>query len=67
MAVLRRASGPVPAVSLDACWPEPGQLNRAVETLIEDGLAARHDGGLIGLPGDLPDLAPAAADLGPAG
>jgi A/G-specific adenine glycosylase len=64
MAVLRRAPGPVPAASLDACWPEPGQLHRAVETLIEDGLAARHDGGLIGLPGDLPDLAPATADLG---
>jgi A/G-specific adenine glycosylase len=66
MAVLRTAPGPVPAASLDACWPEAGQLSRAIETLIEDGLAARHDGELIGLPGDPPDLAPAAADLGPA-
>jgi A/G-specific adenine glycosylase len=66
MAVLRSAQGPVAAASLDACWPEPGQLSRAVEALIEDGLATRHNGGLIGLPGDLPDLATAAADQAPA-
>ena len=62
MAVLRNALGPVPAVSLDTCWPDAGQLSRVLEALIEDGLASSHDGGLIGLPGDLPDLAPAAAD-----
>jgi A/G-specific adenine glycosylase len=57
LAVLRSAPGPVPSASLDACWPEAGQLSRVIESLIDDGLASIHDGDLIGLPGDLPDLA----------
>jgi A/G-specific adenine glycosylase len=60
LAVLRSASGPVPAASLSACWPEAGQLSRVLGTLIKDGLAAAYDGGLIGLPGDLPGPATAA-------
>ncbi|HKR68337.1 MAG TPA: A/G-specific adenine glycosylase [Streptosporangiaceae bacterium] len=54
LAVLRNAAGPVPAASLDACWPEAGQLARVLDALVKDGLATLHDGGLIGLPGDLP-------------
>ncbi|MDR2983446.1 MAG: A/G-specific adenine glycosylase [Nocardiopsaceae bacterium] len=62
LAVLRSASGPVPVASLDACWPDAGQLSRVIGSLIEDGLASAHDGELIGLPGDLPELTAAAAD-----
>ena len=62
LAVLRNAPWPVPVTSLDTCWPDGGQLSRVLEALIEDGLASSHEGGLIGLPGDLPDLAAAAAD-----
>ena len=54
LAVLRSAAGPIPAASLDACWPEAGQLTRVLDALIKEGLATSHDGGLIGLPGDLP-------------
>jgi A/G-specific adenine glycosylase len=62
LAVLRNAPGPVAATSLDTCWPDAAQLSRVLGTLIEDGLASSHESGLIGLPGDLPDLAAAAAD-----
>jgi A/G-specific adenine glycosylase len=61
LAVLRNAPGPVAARSLDTCWPDAAQLSRVLGTLIEDGLASSQEGGLIGLPGDLPDLAAAAA------
>jgi A/G-specific adenine glycosylase len=52
LATLRSASGPLPTGALDACWPDPHQRSRVLATLITDGLAARHHGDLIGLPGD---------------
>jgi A/G-specific adenine glycosylase len=52
LATLRSASGPLPAGALDACWPDPQQRSRVLATLISDGLAARHQGDLIGLPGE---------------
>jgi A/G-specific adenine glycosylase len=39
MAVLREAHGPVPKESLDAVWPEETQRERALATLVSDGLA----------------------------
>ncbi|HEX6930553.1 MAG TPA: A/G-specific adenine glycosylase [Streptosporangiaceae bacterium] len=57
LAVLRAAPGPVPVRTLDACWPDAGQLIRVLATLLADGLASEHPGGLIGLPGDRPSLA----------
>jgi A/G-specific adenine glycosylase len=51
LAMLRDASGPVPAASLDAAWPDPMQRDRALRTLIADGLAAEIPGGRFALPG----------------
>ncbi len=56
LAVLRNAPGPVPVTTLDACWPDAGQFSRVLATLLRDGLASEHPGGLIGLPGDEPSL-----------
>jgi A/G-specific adenine glycosylase len=52
LGVLRNADGPVPAAALDACWPEPLQRARVLAALVADGLAARFDNSLIGLPGE---------------
>lgn len=54
LAVLRKASGPVPATDLDACWPDPDQRARVRTTLIADGLLTTYEGDLLGLPGDAP-------------
>lgn len=41
---LREADGPVPLHLLDLVWPEPRQRERALTSLLSDGLAAvRHD------------------------
>jgi len=50
LAVLRAASGPVPAARLDAAWPVPGQRARALATLIADGLAVPAGPGRFSLP-----------------
>ena len=52
LAVLRSAPGPVPAASLDHCWPEPAQRQRVLAGLLADGLAESYGAGLVGLPGD---------------
>lgn len=52
LGVLRSADGPLPAAALDACWPEPLQRARVLAALVADGLAARFDNALIGLPGE---------------
>jgi A/G-specific adenine glycosylase len=62
LAVLRAAPGPVPVRTLDACWPDDGQLTRVLATLLADRLASEHQGGLIGLPGDQPSPGAVAAD-----
>lgn len=53
LAVLRHADGPVPLSAFDEVSPEEHHRNRALETLITDGLATRLPSGLIALPGDV--------------
>jgi A/G-specific adenine glycosylase len=50
LAVLRAAAGPVPAVALDAAWPDPDQRARALSALVDDGLAAALDRQMYALP-----------------
>lgn len=38
LAVLRGATGPVPRADLDIVWHDPGQRDRCLSSLIEDGL-----------------------------
>jgi A/G-specific adenine glycosylase len=38
LAVLRAATGPVPGARLDAAWPDAVQRDRALDTLVADGL-----------------------------
>jgi A/G-specific adenine glycosylase len=49
MAVLRDAEGSVTRARLDAVWPEPGQRDRALQSLLADGLLVETDG-LYALP-----------------
>jgi A/G-specific adenine glycosylase len=51
LAVLRDASGPVPAARLDAVWPDPGQRARALSALVIDGLAETVGQDQYALPG----------------
>ncbi len=54
LAVLRDATGPVPAVSLGQDWPDRAQRDRVLAALLADGLAQSYRDDLIGLPGDHP-------------
>ena len=54
MAVLRAAEGPVPRTALDAAWPEAARRERALRTLLTDGLAEEIAPGVFALPGDGP-------------
>ena len=54
LAVLRSAPGPVPAATLDHCWPDPEQRQRVLAGLLADGLAETYGDSLIGLPGESP-------------
>jgi A/G-specific adenine glycosylase len=49
LAVLRDASAPVPKSALDAAWPDPAQRERALDTLLTDGLAHLHPDGTFSL------------------
>jgi len=51
LAVLRSAHGTVPRSRLDAIWPDPEQLARALTGLAGDGLIAPLPGGRYALPG----------------
>lgn len=42
MALLREAIGPVPQHALDAVWPDATQRSRCLDSLVADGLVARH-------------------------
>lgn len=53
LAVLRQASGPVPKAALDVVWPEPVQRERALDSLLADGLVVPR-GERFGLPGRVP-------------
>jgi A/G-specific adenine glycosylase len=50
LAVLRDAHGPVPAVRLDAAWPDENQRARSLAGLVADGLAESLPGGHYALP-----------------
>lgn len=39
--VLRAATGPVPATAMDIAWPDRVQLDRALDSLLTDGLIVR--------------------------
>jgi A/G-specific adenine glycosylase len=54
LAVLRAATGPVPAAQLEAAWHDSGQQARALAALITDGLVARTADGSVALPGESP-------------
>jgi A/G-specific adenine glycosylase len=51
LAVLRAADGPVPGSRLDAAWPARLQRNRALDSLVADGLVDPLPGGHYALPG----------------
>jgi A/G-specific adenine glycosylase len=51
LAVLRDATGPVPAELLAQVWDEPVQRDRALEALVADGLVERQPDGRYALPG----------------
>jgi A/G-specific adenine glycosylase len=42
--VLREADCPVPRTRLDPVWPEDAQRERALQSLLADGLAVQHSG-----------------------
>ena len=42
LAVLREATGPVPRAKLDLVWADPVQRERALDSLLADGLVHRH-------------------------
>ncbi len=51
--VLRGASGPVERVALDMAWiHDPGQRDRALDSLLVDGLIEQTDNGLFALAGE---------------
>lgn len=51
LAVLRQARGPVPRSRLDAVWPDAAQRQRALASLVADGLVDAH-GDRYALAGD---------------
>ena len=48
--VVRAAPGPVDAVDLAIDWPDPVQRDRALRSLLADGLLVRVGGSRLGLP-----------------
>ena len=50
MAVLRDTEGNVTRERLDAAWPEPEQRDRALRSLLDDGLVVHVDATRYGLP-----------------
>jgi A/G-specific adenine glycosylase len=50
LAVLRDADEPVPATRLDAAWPDARQRDRALASLVTDGLAEALPGDCYALP-----------------
>ncbi|MGE5292154.1 MAG: A/G-specific adenine glycosylase [Micromonosporaceae bacterium] len=51
LAVLRQASGAVPRTELDKVWPHAAQRERALDSLVTDGLAEPLPDGMYALPG----------------
>ncbi len=50
LAVLRESEEPVPRAALDVAWPDQAQRDRALASLVTDGLAQRHPDGRYALP-----------------
>jgi A/G-specific adenine glycosylase len=50
LAVLRDSELPVPRASLDVAWPDQAQRDRALASLLADGLAEAHPDGRYALP-----------------
>ncbi|HSI26883.1 MAG TPA: A/G-specific adenine glycosylase [Aeromicrobium sp.] len=50
LAVLRDADGPVDFSALDAAWPDAGQRERCLDSLLDDGLAELTPDARVGLP-----------------
>ncbi len=48
--VLRAAPGPVDAAALDIAWPDPAQRDRALASLLVDGLVEHSPEGRYALP-----------------
>jgi A/G-specific adenine glycosylase len=49
--VLRGADDPVERAALDVVWPDPVQRERALDTLVVDGLVDPRPDGRFALPG----------------
>ena len=58
LAILRQASGPVPAGLVDTAWNDSAQRERALAALVNDSLVIRCADGSLALPGDEPPTAP---------
>ena len=54
LAVLRECGTPVSRADFDAVWPGPGQLARALDGLVTDGLVDPLPDGRYALPGTVP-------------
>jgi A/G-specific adenine glycosylase len=52
LAVLREATGPVPRTRLDLVWTDAAQRERALASLLDDGLVCAHPGDRYALAGD---------------
>jgi A/G-specific adenine glycosylase len=50
MAVLRDTEGTVARSRLEAVWPETVQRERALQSLLDDGLVVQSDGDRYSLP-----------------
>lgn len=54
LAVLRHADGPVSRARLDLAWPDVAQRERALVSLVDDGLVSPHPGDHYTLPTSAP-------------
>jgi A/G-specific adenine glycosylase len=53
LAVLRESAGPVPKQRLDVVWQDTVQRERALKSLVTDGLVTPHAGDVFALPGNV--------------
>ncbi|WP_315655495.1 A/G-specific adenine glycosylase [Amycolatopsis sp. PS_44_ISF1] len=60
--VLRGSAGPVEKDRLDLVWPEAGQRDRCLDSLLTDGLLEQTDAGLFSLPGEHSRVRPKAGE-----
>jgi len=65
LAMLREADGPVPAARLGTAWPDPVQRDRALDSLVADGLVDPLPDGGYALPGLAAPARPVPTRTGP--